>query len=254
MDFRKDLIDKPKRTIFICFLLIILYILSLIIPHYITSALPTTIKVNSESMRRSLPDVNVTSFGEPINESVNVQYIDDKGINPRGEPYIIKASYPKFGIKILDDKVEELINAHVILAKYGDSDSQSHFYNSFEQPYIDPTVISLEIELSRFGNDEYFNQGRPLETTIGINYDRINNKLFSMDDLSILTGLSLREIASMVSSELSKKTNGEKIELEPTVENFSNFVISENEVTFLFQKYQVLSGAAGAQRISIKRI
>lgn len=253
IDFGKDLIHKPIRTILICVVLIFIYLLRIIVPNYVTSIFTSPPKANNVILTTNLPEAT-TSPVSSINNSIIVQYVNDNGTNSLGEPYSVNISYPKFGIKILDDRIVELINAHIILAKYGDSDIQSHFTDSFEQPYIDSKVISLEISLSHFGNDEFMNQGRPFESTIGINYDRINNRIYSINDLPELTGLSLKKISTIVSGKLTTENNNEKIELSPTSENFSNFVINKNNVIFIFQRYQVLAGAAGTPRISVERI
>jgi hypothetical protein len=66
--------------------------------------------------------------------------------------------------------------------------------------------------------------------------------------------MSLSQIAKIVSVQVEKQNDlDNNFIIEPKPHTFSNFILDKNKVTFLFQRYQILSGAYGSQKISIQR-
>lgn len=254
LGFKRDLTRYPLRTFTIILILIVLYLLSIAVPGYINSLFPPAQVRNAGYVAAPSPILNTSSTSLSANGGITTVYLKENGKTLRGEPYSAEGSYPVFGIKKLDEKISEVINAHVTIAKYGDADPQGNFSSDFEKPFVSEKSISVELKLSHWSNDPLFNQGRAIETVVGINYDRTHDAIYTFEDLPRLTGLSLNKIAQKISAELTEENGNVKISLEPTMENLSNFIINEKDVVFIYQRYQILGGAAGTPKISIPRV
>ena len=93
--------------------------------------------------------------------------------------------------------------------------------------------------------------------TTGLTYNKKTGTLVTLQDALALTGLTLAQLSQKASDQLKIKLGedfifAEGVSAKP--ENFSSFVVTSDNVTFILQPYQVAAYAAGEQEISVPRV
>ena len=170
--------------------------------------------------------------------------------------YAIDVSYPQLGIANIDTQIKEIVSNSVTEFKSlpanpaGSATPQNSFDGSFDSVYVGPDVVSVKLTLS-----QYTGGAHPLTLVSGLNYDRATGRQLLQSDAFAMLGLSVDEISAAATAELKTKLGDAMFEegANTNPENFSSFVISENEITFIFQQYQTAAYAAGVQEVRFPR-
>jgi len=170
--------------------------------------------------------------------------------------YDVEASYPVFGVPILDAKIKETVDngiADITAIPLDDSraDFKNEFNSTFDSVYRGDDIISVRLLLSQYSGGAH-----GLSTAIGINYDIKNEKFLTLDDALAMTGETLQGLSESASSALASEYGSVQFPegLEPRPENFAAFTIGKDSINFTFQEYQVEAYAAGMPQFSVPRI
>ncbi|MDZ4227000.1 MAG: DUF3298 and DUF4163 domain-containing protein [Patescibacteria group bacterium] len=175
--------------------------------------------------------------------------------------YAVDAQYPQFGISAIDAQIRQAVEQAVAEFESltpnspppagGSAAAQSQFTGTFDKVYAGPDVVSLELILS-----QYTGGAHPMTLFAGLNFDRATGRLLQLDDALNLIGKTVQEVSDAASAQFREEF-GDAFFSEGATdnpENFSSFIISSDEVTFIFQQYQVAAYAAGAQEVSFQRV
>ena len=177
------------------------------------------------------------------------------------DTYTIDVKYPQFGIASIDADIKAAVEGAVTEFK-NDSNAgppppdsavtQYEFQSMFDSAYVGADVVSAKLVVST-----YMGGAHPNAAIYGLNYDRETGNQLTLDDALSMIGLSLEEVAERAKAELSTKLGTDIIAPEgadPTVENYSTFIVSPDQATFIFQVYQIAPYAAGPQEVSFPRV
>ncbi|MCE9541802.1 DUF3298 and DUF4163 domain-containing protein [Candidatus Kaiserbacteria bacterium] len=169
-----------------------------------------------------------------------------------GTDYSVHAEYPQFGISAIDEQIRSAVAAGADeLKKQAATDTPvSHgfrkyeFIGTFSDVYTGPEFISVrEVVAQDTGG------AHPLPVMLGLSFNRATGKMLTLDDALALTGLTLAQVAEQSKAQLSAKLGSDIIApegFEANPDNYSAFVVHENNVIFIFQPYQVAPYSAGA--------
>jgi hypothetical protein len=176
------------------------------------------------------------------------------------DTYRIDAKYPQFGIPTIDERVEEFVQGAITQFKSDvalgppppDSVVQQYDFTSlFDTVHVGSDVVSARLVIST-----YMGGAHPNSFISGLNFERSTGKMLTLNDALSMIGLLLEQVAEKAKEELEVKL-GESIiapeGADATPENYSSFVVGAEDVTFIFQPYQVAPYAAGPQEVSIPR-
>lgn len=171
--------------------------------------------------------------------------------------YRIEASYPVTGVVSVDAAVKRAIEDAIAEFKTypaNPSDSaapKNEFRSDIGPVYIGPDVVSVELLIS-----EYTGGAHPNTAIVVINIDPRSGRALSLDDALALIGKTLDEVSAASTAQLREKLEDAFFEegARPAPENFQTFMVTKDEVTFVFQNYQVAPYAAGPQFISFPRV
>jgi len=172
------------------------------------------------------------------------------------DAYLIDVNYPQFGVSAVDADIKSKIDAAV--GEFKDippnppesATPQNEFTGTFENVYIGPDVVSVKLVLS-----QYTGGAHPMTIFSGLNYDRATGRQLLQSDAFAMIDLSAVQVSAQATAELKAKLGESMFEegANSNPENFSSFIISADEVTFIFQPYQVAAYAAGPQEVSFER-
>lgn len=204
-------------------------------------------------MARTPPVVTETATVIPTDDSK----LMTKTMQEKGTTYAIDVKYPQFGISSIDSQITAQVESVVSQFRSDAHDEgPSSMDTSYElnitygRTYIGPDIISGRLYITG-----YLGGAHPNTMIDGINYDRSTGKKLTLDDALRLTGLSLKEVAGRSAEEFSSILGAAFFPAGAAAkpENYSSFSVSSDEVTFIFQPYQVAAYAAGPQEVSFKR-
>lgn len=173
------------------------------------------------------------------------------------ETYAIDVTYPQFGISAIDADIKAKIDAAVTEFKAippnppESATPQNEFNGTFGDVYVGPDVVSAELILS-----QYTGGAHPMTIISGVNYDTATGEQLLQEDAFQMIGKTLEQVSAEATAKL-KVTLGDTMFEEgasANPENFSSFLVTEDEVVFIFQPYQVASYAQGVQEVSFKRV
>lgn len=176
----------------------------------------------------------------------------------QGSSYTIDVQYPQFGMPTIDQQIaSEAERAMSDIKTYPaePSDSalpQNSLTGTFDNVYVGSEYVSVELLLS-----QYTGGAHGLTNFDGLSFDRATGRRLSLDDALKLTGLTLDQVSAQASSTLTTSMGEDFIFPEgtsPDPVNFASFVVSDKDVTFIFQPYQVGPYAAGPQEVAIPRV
>jgi hypothetical protein len=184
-------------------------------------------------------------------------------ISENTSDYVVDATYPQFGISQLDmhirnritDEAQEL---KILAAKDQPSKNRFPQYGYFatsDYVYSDNAVISVSLK-----TDVYTGGAHGMSHVYGINYDRKQNRLLTLDDGLEMIGVTLPQAAVQAKAQVQKAipelTNDALFGggFNPTRENYQTFIVGTSTVTFIFQPYQVAAYAAGMPTASFLRV
>jgi hypothetical protein len=195
---------------------------------------------------------------EPVPSEIPAQpSVSTAEVRDESSLYMVDVKYPQFGLPAIDADIRNKIETSVAEFKAlppnppESATPQNEFTGTFEDVYVGPDIISAKLILS-----QYTGGAHPMTIFSGVNYDRATGRQLLPQDAFALAGLSAEEVSARATAELKAKLGDSMFEegADSNPENFSSFVISENEITFIFQPYQVAAYAAGVQQVSFKRV
>ncbi|MCR4325979.1 MAG: DUF3298 and DUF4163 domain-containing protein [Patescibacteria group bacterium] len=178
-------------------------------------------------------------------------------IHEQTPAYDIDAQYPQFGLPAIDSQIKYAVEGAVAEFKTlppnppDSATTQNQFTGTFDKVYAGSDTVSLELILS-----QYTGGAHPMTLFAGLNFDRATGRLLLLDDALNLIGKTVQEVSDAASAQFREEF-GDAFFSEGATdnpENFSSFIISADEVTFIFQQYQVAAYAAGAQEVSFPRV
>ncbi|MBI2612293.1 DUF3298 domain-containing protein [Candidatus Kaiserbacteria bacterium] len=177
------------------------------------------------------------------------------------DTFTVDAKYPQFGIASIDADIKATVEGAVTEFKNDTAagppppDSavtQYEFQSMFDLAYVGADVVSAKLVVSTYMGGAHSNAA-----IYGLNYNRETGNRLTLDDALSMVGLSLEEVAERAKTELNAKLGTDIISPEgadPTPENYSTFIVSPDQVTFIFQVYQIAPYAAGPQEVSFARV
>ncbi len=173
------------------------------------------------------------------------------------EAYTVNAKYPQFGILSIDADIKGKVDAALSEFKAlppnppESATPKNEFTGTFEDVYVGPDVVSVKLILS-----QYTGGAHPMTIVSGLNYDRATGRQLLQQDAFAMIGMDSGDVSAKATAELKEKLGKSFFEegANSNPENFSSFVISEHEVMFIFQAYQVGPYAAGPQEVSFARV
>jgi len=171
--------------------------------------------------------------------------------------YSIDLAYPQLGLA-LDSEIQSLFDERVAKIKELAQDQPPsplspgpyRLTSTFHSAYIDPDIVSIQLSVYSYSGGAH-----GLSTTYGFNLKRESASKLTLEDALSLIGLSLSEVANQSLIQLETRL-GDAVFPEgvsPESQNFQTFVVNAEEVTFIFQEYQVAPYAAGPQDVSFPR-
>ena len=171
--------------------------------------------------------------------------------------YMVDVKYPQFGLSAIDADIKSKVDASVAEFKAlppnpaESATPQNEFTGTFESVYVGSDFVSAKLILS-----QYTGGAHPMTIYSGVSYDSETGRQLLPQDAFDLIGMTADQVSAKATAELKAKLGDAIFEegVNSNPENFSSFVVSENEVTFIFQPYQVAAYAAGPQQVSFKRV
>ncbi len=172
--------------------------------------------------------------------------------------YKIEARYPQFGISAVDAYIKAVVDKAITAFKEypanpaGSAVTQNEFTGSFDSVYVGSDIVSVSLIIS-----EYTGGAHPNTVIIGVNVDRNTGREILLDDALWMIGKTLPQVAEQSLKELKATLGGNIIAPEgadPTVQNYSTFLVTKEKVTFIFNSYQVAPYAAGQQKVWFQRV
>jgi hypothetical protein len=176
-----------------------------------------------------------------------------KSIKEDTASYSIDVEYRHFGNPVVDAKVEAEVQKAVAAfrtdAANFDPTVESRPY-TFDGEVADfnsgGSIVSQRINLYQ---DTGGAHGMPI--VLALNYDAVTGEEITLDNALSLIGYSLQTVADSALAQL-KREFGESVFLDGATakpENYSTFIVGPDNVTFIFQAYQVVAYAAGMPEV-----
>ena len=192
-----------------------------------------------------------------VHVDANAKQVQTAAVQKDSSTYTVDVQYPQFGIAAVDADIKSKIDA--VVAEFEalppnppeSATPKNEFTGTFENVYIGPDVVSAKLILS-----QYTGGAHPMTIFSGVNYDRATGKQLLQDDVFKMIGKTVEEVSAEATAKLKAKLGDTMFEegANTNPENFSSFIISADEVTFIFQPYQVAAYAAGPQEVSFARV
>lgn len=173
------------------------------------------------------------------------------------DAYTIDAQYPQFGIPAIDAQLRQAEDDAIASLKaepqvpHGMTVAVNSFTGRFDKVSIGTNYISVELILS-----EYTGGAHPNTAFTGFVFDRTTGKRLTLDEALALTDKALGDIASSSAAQLSASLGDSFFPdgAQPTRDNYGDFLVSDDAVTFVFGQYQVAPYVYGPQYVSVPRV
>ncbi len=170
--------------------------------------------------------------------------------------YVVDAQYPQFGIPAIDSQIKKAVTDAVVEFEAlppnppDSATPQDQFTGTYDKVYIGPDVISFELILS-----QYTGGAHNLTLVSGMNFNRATGQKLGLDDALRLIGLTVGQVSAQATSQFRENLGSDFFAdgANTNPENFSSFIISAEQVTFIFQQYQVAPYSDGPQYVSFER-
>lgn len=172
--------------------------------------------------------------------------------------YVIDVQYPKFNNIAIDSAIEKFITDAIVQFKTEasevppfPSETRYELDSVFNSTYAGSNLVSARLIMST-----YTGGAHPVAFVHGLNFDRMTGRELTLPDALSMVDLSLEQIADLVTEELRTRLGDDVFFSEGAAavrENYQTFVVDANNVTFIFQPYQVAPYAVGLEEVSFKR-
>lgn len=184
-----------------------------------------------------------------------IESIIEYGING-----LIGAHYPVFDKNRIDSINKELVNQHIKEFKnetnsYSSSDRDYKYELSIDYKTYSASnnIISIIFNIAK--NSSYL--AHPDENIVTKLYDLSEDKEIGLKD--IMEGEYLKFVSETSEKHFNRdKTYKDNIDssqfkdgIYPSVENYSNFILKEDKIVFIFPKYHLFSGNFGSTSVEI---
>jgi hypothetical protein len=173
--------------------------------------------------------------------------------------YKIDVEYVLFGNPVIDPKVEAAVKKSVDAFK---ADAASFDPEVMTRPYTfsgqavefysHSTISSERINLYQ---DTGGAHGLPIVLTL--NYDTTTGADVTQEQALALIGKSLTDVAAVALNQLKQEFGEGSVFVDgatPKKENYATFLVTPQNVTFIFQPYQVVAYAAGMPEVTFARV
>ena len=200
----------------------------------------------------ALPDTVPETTGTPPTVS------ETKTIKEETPSYRIDVDYRLSGIAVVDTHIEAEVQKAVAAFKNDAAnfdplvESRPYtFSGEIADFYIGGDIVSERINLYQ---DTGGAHGLPI--VLALNYDAKTGETITLDRALSFTGMSLQDVASKSLAQL-KQEFGESVFADGAAakaENYSTFIVTPFNVTFIFQAYQVVAYAAGMPEVKFERL
>ena len=191
----------------------------------------------------------------PASSSVHTRTIEEE---ERG--YTVDAKYPQFGTSSIDAQIKTTVQDAIAEFKKFGTDTppfpdhpevKNTFTAEFDSAYVGKDVVSVRLTISEYTGGAHGNM-----SSIGMNFDRVNGKRLTLDSALKLIGKTLPQLSQAASAELKQRLGDAFIlpggaSAKPG--NFDAFLITADDVIFIFQEYQVAAFVEGQTQISYPR-
>ncbi len=181
----------------------------------------------------------------------------DAAIKEETARYAIDVQYRHFGVPQIDVQVDAKIHDMVDAFKKDAAEFPS------DEPGMRPysfggetaAFYSGDIMSERLNMYQDMGGAHGLPIVVGLNFDTKTGKEITLNQALDMIGLSLTQVSEKALAELQQEfgdsvfTSG----AEPTPENYATFIVTPQNVTFVFQAYQVVAYAAGMPEITFAR-
>src|SRR3990167_8263978 len=177
----------------------------------------------------SVPRVPTLKTGPTTATSMEVT-VQEKVVTESTDAYKIDAHYPQFGIPVVDEKVQAVIEkALTEFRSYprnprDSSVPQNELVSSYNSVYTGTDIVSVALSIS-----EYTGGAHPNTIIIGVNVDRKTGKDVTLDDALLMIEKTLPEVSGESLVQL-KAVLGEDMIFpegaEPKPDNYSTFTVS----------------------------
>lgn len=250
-----DVKKRPLRTLFLA-LLFLAAILAFDATRAIVSNQAASLFDQSETFTQQAAVASGSSSSASSTAKLTPRHILDDN-----NQFEIDVKYPSFNVPDFDKTVADFIAGEITSARYEDygevSDEAKKGINArYDVPYIDSNIISFREYICWYVYIAVDIQSRCLDREHGFNFDRRTGQLIKLEDVLKMIDLSLEELADEIKKKYSDTANEPMFSdgFRPINDNFSEFLVTKDSVTFLFQKYQLGPGVMGSQEVTFNRI
>ncbi len=185
--------------------------------------------------------------------------VDKKTISDENQYYTIDVTYPVTSDVAINDKLKAFAEDQIAQFKEDTSWVTDPSIASAAESSLSLTVDytqerSAYADTYVFAISTYTGGAHGLQATKTFAFDQYGAPI-TQSDLFANPDTGLKAVAAFVQSELAKKKISDadwiKEGAGPSADNYGNFVIGDNGVTFIFDAYQVAPYAAGTQKILV---
>jgi hypothetical protein len=174
------------------------------------------------------------------------------------ETYSIDAEYPHTGLPI-DAAIQDAVEGTAADIRRLAEDQPPGTFGipgpyildaGIASLYVSPGVVSVRLHIYTYTGGAHGNG-----IIYGFNAVPSDGRELALHDALSMIDLSLAEVAEKVVEELESKLDGAFFSegALPEPGNYQTFVVGPDQVTFVFQSYQVAPYAAGPQEVSFPR-
>lgn len=239
--------DNVKRVSF--FLIIIVLILS--IGSYI---LINNSRLTKETLSANDPTgiIYPNALGKDLGEI--------ESIIEYGDYSVIGAHFPIFGIDTIDLITKDLVQIYIDEFKFlvkdhfpEDNNYKSELSIDYEAYQFSNNIVSIKFTILE--SMSYY--AHPNVTIVTKIYDLKNKRLLELQDimednyLGKISEFTLNYFNINVDFRQYTDTEIFRKGILPTLENYSNFILEEDNMVFIFQKYQLFQGQLGIPIVKI---
>ena len=188
--------------------------------------------------------------------------VTTRTIDEDTDQYRIDVEYPHFNIAAFDAATAAAITkiADEVRVQSAEDVPVDEGFRKYELlGNIDKTYLDEKIASARVTLGQDFGGAHPLPVVLTFNYDRESGREIDLAGALELVGMTLEEVAVGAKEQLNENQNYSDMLIAPEgaeakAENYRTFFVDGENVTFVFQAYQVAAYAAGTPEVSFPRV